>query len=101
GIRDWSVTGVQTCALPICSPLSDVASHCAAARPLLAFSPAVQYSASIDAGSRGLRRKSLVQRLYGFRQCKVKVGADGEDDTKRLDRKSVVEGKGGEDGGRR
>src|SRR5258706_6700727 len=22
GIRDWSVTGVQTCALPICGPLS-------------------------------------------------------------------------------
>src|SRR5262249_56057828 len=25
GIRDWSVTGVQTCALPICPPLSGLA----------------------------------------------------------------------------
>jgi muconate cycloisomerase len=44
----------------------------------------VQYSAVIDAGAASLRRKSLVRRLYGFRDCKVKVGAQGDDDVVRL-----------------
>jgi L-Ala-D/L-Glu epimerase / N-acetyl-D-glutamate racemase len=38
----------------------------------------------IDAGNRKLRRKALVRRLYGFRDCKVKVGAAGDDDAARL-----------------
>src|SRR5215213_6993237 len=35
GIRDWSVTGVQTCALPICDPTARVTG-----RPLPAISSA-------------------------------------------------------------
>ena len=44
----------------------------------------VQYGVVIDSGSRGLRRKSLVRRIYGFRDCKVKIGATGDDDVRRL-----------------
>lgn len=65
-------------------PVSEVATHFKPARPLLTQLATVQYSAAIDAGSRGLPRKSLVRRLYGFRHCKVKVGAAGDDDVKRL-----------------
>jgi muconate cycloisomerase len=65
-------------------PVSCVADHFEPARSVLTKLPAVQYSAAIDAGSRKLWRKSLVRRLYGFRQCKVKVGAAGDDDTTRL-----------------
>jgi muconate cycloisomerase len=44
----------------------------------------IQYSAILDAGVGGLGRKSLLYRLYGFRHCKVKVGAQGGDDVQRL-----------------
>ena len=44
----------------------------------------MHYSAVIDAGGRRLRLKSLVRRLYGFRDCKVKVGREGDDDAARL-----------------
>jgi muconate cycloisomerase len=65
-------------------PVSRVADHSEPARSLLTKLPTVQYSAAIDAGNRTLWRKSLVRRLYGFRQCKVKVGAAGDDDVTRL-----------------
>ncbi len=65
-------------------PVSKVATHFEPARPLLTKCAKVQYSAAIDSGSRALRRKSLVRRLYGFRHCKVKVGAAGDDDVVRL-----------------
>jgi muconate cycloisomerase len=44
----------------------------------------VQYSAVIDAGDHRLPRKALVRRFYGFRHCKIKVGAAGDDDVARL-----------------
>jgi muconate cycloisomerase len=44
----------------------------------------VRYSAVIDSGSIKLRRKVLVRRLYGFQQCKVKVGEAGDNDAARL-----------------
>ncbi len=44
----------------------------------------VRYGAVIDAGGRRLRFKSLLRRLYGFRDCKVKVGREGDDDAARL-----------------
>lgn len=44
----------------------------------------VRYGVVIDSGSRALRRKALVRRLYGFRDCKVKVGAAGDNDARRL-----------------
>lgn len=65
-------------------PISGAAKHYAPAQPILAESAAVRYSAAIDAGNRGLVRKSLIRRMYGFRQCKVKVGAADDDDVARL-----------------
>jgi L-Ala-D/L-Glu epimerase / N-acetyl-D-glutamate racemase len=65
-------------------PVSRVADHFEPARSVLNKLSDVQYSAAIDAGSRKLWRKSLVRRLYGFRQCKVKVGAAGDDDIARV-----------------
>lgn len=44
----------------------------------------VRYGVVIDSGNRALRRKALVRRLYGFRDCKVKVGAAGDNDAERL-----------------
>jgi muconate cycloisomerase len=65
-------------------PVSQVAKQCEFARPILSEQTLVQYSAALGAGRRGLARKSLVRRLYGFRHCKVKVGAAGDDDVARL-----------------
>jgi len=65
-------------------PLSTVSRHVAPAAPILATKDSVRYSAVIDAGSNGLPRKALVRRLYGFRDCKVKVGHPGDDDAARL-----------------
>jgi muconate cycloisomerase len=65
-------------------PLSAVARHYEPARPILSERSVVQYSAVIDSGSRGLLRKALLRRWYGFRHCKVKVGAAGDDEVARL-----------------
>lgn len=65
-------------------PLSAVTNHYAPARPIARSSPSVRYSVVIDAGHTKLRRKSLARRIYGFRSCKVKVGAPGDDDRARL-----------------
>lgn len=66
-------------------PVSNVISHFPPAqaiwRPPV---PSVRYGVVIDSGSRGLRRKALVRRLYGFQECKVKVGAVGDNDAERL-----------------
>ena len=64
--------------------LSAVARHFEPARPILSEQSIVQYSAVIDAGSSRLWRKALARRVYGFRHCKVKVGAAGDDDVARL-----------------
>lgn len=64
-------------------PLTDVARLVA---PEVAEDrPRVQYSGIITS-SRGLKLKLLAlgQRLYGFRQLKVKVGIAGQDDVSRL-----------------
>jgi L-alanine-DL-glutamate epimerase-like enolase superfamily enzyme len=65
-------------------PVSAAAMHCEAARPIITPHELVPYSVVIDAGNRRLWRKALVRRLYGFRDCKVKVGAAGDDDAARL-----------------
>ncbi|WP_442482052.1 dipeptide epimerase [Aeoliella sp. SH292] len=55
------------------------------AESLLARSDSVRYSTTIDAESkRKLWRSSLKMRAYGFRQCKVKVGADCDADAARM-----------------
>jgi muconate cycloisomerase len=65
-------------------PVGVVSRHVPEAKSILAEQSAFHYSAIIDSGNRGLFRKALLQRLYGFRQCKVKVGAAGDDDAARL-----------------
>ncbi len=45
----------------------------------------VQYSTAITSASGWKARAAAwMMRLYGFRQCKIKVGIDGQDDVKRL-----------------
>lgn len=65
-------------------PVSAVTCHFETAEAIRGANRSVQYSAVIDAGGRRLRFKSLLRRLYGFRQCKVKVGSRGDDDAARL-----------------
>lgn len=65
-------------------PVSRVTRHFDPAQPIRATSRIVRYGVVIDSGSRGLLRKSLVRRIYCFRDCKVKVGAAGDDEVNRL-----------------
>jgi muconate cycloisomerase len=65
-------------------PASRVAKHFAAAQPILSATEFVRYGVVIDSGNHGLWRKALARRIYGFRDCKVKVGAAGDDDVARL-----------------
>jgi L-alanine-DL-glutamate epimerase-like enolase superfamily enzyme len=65
-------------------PVSAVTQHFTAAEALRADHERVRYGAVIDAGGRRLRFKAMVRRLYGFRDCKVKVGRKGDDDAARL-----------------
>jgi L-alanine-DL-glutamate epimerase-like enolase superfamily enzyme len=64
-------------------PLSRVSEY--VAPEMYRFRPAVQYS-GILANPRGWKKRvySLVYRLTGFKQVKVKVGIPGQDDVKRL-----------------
>lgn len=65
-------------------PISAIAKHFEPASPILATTNSARYGVVIDSGNRGLRRKALVRRVYGFRDCKVKVGAAEDDDVARL-----------------
>jgi L-Ala-D/L-Glu epimerase len=65
-------------------PVGNVLQHVPQAAAILQLRSQVQYSAVIDAGAQSLWRKALVRRLYGFRDCKVKVGSQGDDDAARL-----------------
>jgi L-Ala-D/L-Glu epimerase len=65
-------------------PVSSITRSYPPAAPILGSHDSVRYSAVIDAGSAGLSRKALVRGLYGFADCKVKVGHPGDDDAKRL-----------------
>ncbi len=65
-------------------PLSVIADHYEPARSILGQRRQVQYSAVIGSGDGSLWHKALMRRLYGFRHCKVKVGAAGDDDPARL-----------------
>ena len=66
-------------------PVSAVTGYFALATPIRANHSSIRYSAPIDAGSpRKVRRQAILMRLYGFRNCKVKVGAPGDDDVARL-----------------
>lgn len=66
-------------------PLSAAAAHYEPARPVFEPRPFVRYSGAITAeGERRERLSALKMRLYGFAQCKVKVGVAGADDAARL-----------------
>ena len=65
-------------------PVGAVTQQFEPAAAIRAANAVMHYSAVIDAGGRRLRFKSLVRRLYGFRDCKVKVGREEDDDAKRL-----------------
>jgi L-Ala-D/L-Glu epimerase len=65
-------------------PVSAIGHHFQPAHSILGEHKRVQYSAVIDSGDEGLWRKALLRRAYGFRHCKVKVGATGDQDAARL-----------------
>lgn len=66
-------------------PLSRVVEHVPAAQSIRKPSDEVRYSTTIDAESNDrLWKSALKMRLYGFRQCKVKVGVAGQSDVERL-----------------
>jgi muconate cycloisomerase len=65
-------------------PVSRVVSHFAPVTPIASSRSVVRYGVVIDSGNRHLPRKALFRRLYGFQNCKVKVGAAGDDDVQRL-----------------
>ena len=66
-------------------PISRIVEHVPIARVIRQQSGQVRYSTTIDAESNDrLWRSALKMRLYGFRQCKVKVGVAGQSDADRL-----------------
>jgi muconate cycloisomerase len=64
--------------------VSAVTRHYLPAVPIRRSPVAVRYSAVVDSGNGHLWRKALVRRLYGFHDCKVKVGQACDDDVARL-----------------
>ena len=55
----------------------------------------VRYSGAITAeSSRAERVSALKMRIYGFHQVKIKVGAEGQDDCRRLGRMRTILGRG-------
>lgn len=68
-------------------PVREVVRHYDPANELDAPRERVRYSTTITAeGPRRERLSALKMRLYGFRQCKVKVGVAGAHDAARLGR---------------
>ena len=65
-------------------PVSAIFDHFDPARPILTKNRLLRYGVAIDAGHRNLARKAFVRRVYGFADCKVKVGASGDNDATRL-----------------
>lgn len=76
-------------------PLSAVTGIVPEAAPIRQSAASVQYSGAITAESAlGELRSAVKMRLYGFSDCKVKVGVDGQDDRRRLRRIRRVLGRG-------
>ncbi|MEX2171887.1 MAG: dipeptide epimerase [Pirellulales bacterium] len=66
-------------------PISRIVEHLPQAQAIRKHSDQVRYSTTIDAESNDrLWRSALKMRVYGFRQCKVKVGVAGQSDVERL-----------------
>src|SRR3989454_3267260 len=92
GIRDYKVTGVHTCALPIYGGRD----HRAPGRARPGRSREVRLRALPHPHGRGLPRPPRRGRLPAVRPARRVSALEA-----RRDRKSVVEGKSGELGGRR
>src|SRR5690606_40259804 len=91
GIRDFHVTGVQTCALPICS-------LAAAAAILVVASPPVGATLSSAAVSNlGVSNSSVISRIQGTggQQSGQKGGGAGEgmESSKRSEERRVGRGR--------
>lgn len=68
-------------------PLSTVTNHVAEIQPLRRSVPAVRYSTAVMSVKPWKEAiTSLAYRLYGFMQCKVKVGVVGQDEPESLRR---------------
>ncbi len=66
-------------------PLSDVAGAVAGAESVRMPRQRVRYSTTIDAEhAKRLWKSAIKMRLYGFHQCKVKIGCSADDDAARL-----------------
>ncbi|QDU57747.1 dipeptide epimerase [Aeoliella mucimassa] len=66
-------------------PASAMLSQYEPAKPLLEPRSQVAFSTTIDAEyGRKPGRSAFKMRVYGFRQCKVKVGSDNQSDARRL-----------------
>ncbi len=65
-------------------PVSAIFDHFDVARQITTKNDVMRYGVVIDAGNRKLARKAFIRRVYGFADCKVKVGAPGDDDATRL-----------------
>src|SRR5436189_4887231 len=89
GIRDTSVTGVQTCALPISRMIRRSVSSWLSPGPRVPMPPPVRDRCVQRRVSRGSWYSSCASSTWRRPSCV------------RADRKSVVEGKGGDLGGRR
>src|SRR5688500_20368273 len=88
GIRDYKVTGVQTCALPISSPVISCASAAATSGTRACRSPSVRPTRS--PGSRTCPTRSEERRVG-----KEGMAGGGGDDGKEEEKRCV--GEGGED----
>src|SRR5437868_15410023 len=80
GIRDRNVTGVQTCALPICPPCRSASLVLWLVRPaLLSSQPALLPSIALPAPSRAMPRRREGRRSEERRvgkECRCRLSAD-------------------------
>lgn len=75
-------------------PLGAITSLIDGARPIAQSLAQVRYGHVITAGNwKKEFLRAVRTRLYGFRDCKVKVGVDGQDDAQRLRRMRRVMGR--------
>src|SRR5262249_56410846 len=95
GIRDWSVTGVQTCALPIFATYSDGTQN-------QISGSSVGWTTS-DSTIATVTSPGGSVTGVGIGSATITASSQGINGTATVnvtvDRKSVVEGKGGESGG--
>src|SRR5437762_12767423 len=85
GIRDTSVTGVQTCALPICSARAHESERFVTRRVEKHHATFLVWTVgagNFDAVGADVLRRSEERRVG--KKCRGKWGAEGETDKKRL-----------------